>query len=126
MPQKKENQAGGTTCVSVDRRDTVRGTTLSVAGNSSERNMWPRMTCSECDILLLLQVYGVGTHLRNVASWEVMSGNRLCIQGNVSTPSFGGNGVDSPAENRFFQPRVGSGSRKRTQCHGASEGKLRF
>ena len=51
MPQKKENQAGGATCVCVDRRGTVRGTRLSVAGNSSERNVWVRMTCSECDIL---------------------------------------------------------------------------
>ena len=42
---------GEPTCVSVDRRGTVRGTRLSVAGNSSERNVWARMTRSECDIL---------------------------------------------------------------------------
>ena len=51
MPQKKETQAGEATCVSVDRRGTVRGTRLSVAGNSSDRNMWAWMICSECDNL---------------------------------------------------------------------------
>ena len=53
MPQKKENWAGGATCVSVERCGTVRGTRLSVDGNSSERNVWARtvLTCSECDIL---------------------------------------------------------------------------
>ena len=36
----------------------------------------------------ILPVYGVGTHLRNVASREVMSRTRLCIPGaNVSMPS---------------------------------------
>ena len=49
MPQKKEIQAGGATCVSIDRRGTVRGTRLSVAGNSSERKV--RAT-------LFLRLYG--------------------------------------------------------------------
>ena len=36
----------------------------------------------------LLPLYGLGTRLRNVASREVMSGNRLCIPGtNISVPS---------------------------------------
>ena len=37
--------------VPVLRRGTVRGTRLSVAGNSSERNVRARMTHSECDIV---------------------------------------------------------------------------
>ena len=51
MPQKKENQAGGATWVSVDKRGTVRGTRLSVAGYSSERKVRARITRSECDIV---------------------------------------------------------------------------
>ena len=43
-----------------------------------------------------------------------------------STVNFGGNGVESPAENRLFQPRVGCVSRNRTQCRGAGESKLWF
>ena len=50
MSQKKENQAGGATCVSVDKRGTVRGTRLSVAGNSSDRKVRASKTRSECDI----------------------------------------------------------------------------
>ena len=58
----------------------------------------------------LLPVYGVGTRLRNVASREVMSGNRLCISGtNVSTPSQPLISVDTAL---IRQPKTGSSSRE--------------
>ena len=75
----------------------------------------------------LLQVYGVGTRLRNVASREVMSGNRLCIPGtNVLTPNQPLISVETASIRWLFQPRVDCGSRNRTPCRGAGDGKLRF
>ena len=51
-----------------------------------------------------------------------MSGNRLYIPGtDGSVKRFGGNGADSPPENRLFQPRVGCELRNWVPCRGAGE-----
>ena len=61
-----------------------------------------------CLFVCLLLVHGVGTRLRNIASREVMSGNRLCIPGtNVSTPSQPLISVETASIRR---PKTGSSS----------------
>ena len=62
----------------------------------------------------LLPVYGVGTRLRNVASRDVMSGNRLCIPGtNVSTSSQPLILMETASIRR---PKTGSSSRGWVAC----------